>query len=97
MTYDALETQPLAVRALRATTDLVADLTLTLQLDALVRIERRRAQVLQYLRPGVQQPPPVQHLGIRLLVPVVQRRVLLIEQSVQNIWFNLCESNSLAK
>lgn len=84
MTYDALEAQTFAVRALRTSADLPADPTFALQLDTLLYVERRCAQVFQDLCSAVQKLPPVQRLGIRLLITVVQRCVLLIEQPAHN-------------
>lgn len=82
MTNGALESQSFAVGALRTLARSVAHETLALKLDTTASVERSGAHVFENLRTRVEQSPSVQHLRVRLLIPVVQARVPLVEQSV---------------
>lgn len=79
--YDTLEGQFLAIGALRPSAALEARLAFALKLETPVRVRRRCAHVLQHLGARIQQSPSVQHFRVRPLVAVVQRSVLLIQQS----------------
>lgn len=76
----ALECQTSAVIALRSSTRFVAYVAFDLELYSLVRIDWRNADVFQYLRSRIQQPPSVQYFRVSFFVAVVKRCVLLVEE-----------------